>query len=63
MAVDDPVLPTAPVDDPEPIPPIAPEPYECCQSGCDPCIYDLYNDEMDKYREQLRAWRARHSAA
>ena len=48
------------VDDPEPVPPTAPSPNECCQSGCIPCVYDLYNDEMDIYREQLRAWRARH---
>lgn len=52
----------APDDDPEPIPPIPPEPEECCQSGCVPCVYDRYNDEMDEYREQLRAWRARHES-
>lgn len=47
-------------DDPEPIAPTPPEPYECCQSGCIPCIYDLYNDEMDRYREALKVWRERH---
>lgn len=19
-----------------------PEPYECCESGCDPCVHDTY---------------------
>jgi len=49
-----------PEDDLEPVPPTPPEPYECCQSGCIPCVYDLYNDEMDRYREALKAWRERH---
>ncbi|WP_415822125.1 oxidoreductase-like domain-containing protein [Bordetella tumbae] len=47
-------------DDPEPVPPTPPSPNECCQSGCIPCVYDMYNDEMETYREALRAWRARH---
>lgn len=49
-----------PAPDPRPQPPQAPEPGDCCQSGCIPCVYDLYDDAMEQYREQLRAWRARH---
>ncbi|WP_407852209.1 oxidoreductase-like domain-containing protein [Bordetella petrii] len=47
-------------EDPPPVPPTPPEPGDCCQSGCIPCVYDLYDDAMEQYREQLRAWRARH---
>ncbi|MBO1112782.1 oxidoreductase-like domain-containing protein [Bordetella petrii] len=51
---------TPPAPDPEPVPPEAPAPGDCCQSGCIPCVYDLYDEAMDRYREALRAWRARH---
>lgn len=49
-----------PDDDPPPVPPEAPAPEECCNSGCIPCVYDTYNEAMDDYREALKAWRARH---
>ncbi len=43
--------------------PSAPAPTtECCQSGCDPCIFDYYNDEMERYRQELKAWEARRAA-
>jgi len=47
-------------DDPPPVPPERPAPDECCNSGCIPCVYDLYDEAMDRYREALKAWRARH---
>lgn len=47
-------------DDPAPLPPERPAPEECCNSGCIPCVYDLYDEAMDRYREALKAWRARH---
>ena len=43
-----------------PLPPLQPDLDMCCGSGCDPCIFDLYDLEMDKYRQAMRAWRARH---
>jgi hypothetical protein len=46
-----------------PRPPLQPDLDMCCGSGCDPCIFDLYDLEMDKYRQALRAWRARHPEA
>ena len=36
---------------------------ECCNSGCIPCVYDLYNEAMDRYRDELKAWKARHPEA
>lgn len=53
---------TIAADDPPPVPPERPEPGECCNSGCIPCVYDLYDEAMDRYREALKAWRARHEA-
>ena len=49
-------------DDPPPVEPVAPEPEECCGNGCDPCIFDFYAIERERYFEQLRAWRARQAA-
>ena len=53
---------TAASDDPKPQPPQAPEPWECCQSGCDPCVYDLYWRAVERYEEALRDWESRGKA-
>ena len=50
-------------DDPKPEPPRAPEQWECCQSGCDPCVYDLYWQAVDRYEAALRAWEARQKSS
>ncbi len=52
---------SVPDNDPPPVPPEAPAPEECCNSGCIPCVYDTYNEAMDEYRDALKAWRARHA--
>ncbi|MGY8524081.1 oxidoreductase-like domain-containing protein [Paracidovorax citrulli] len=50
----------SPAEDPRPLPPNRPDDDECCGNGCDPCIFDFYSDEMERYRQELRAWLARH---
>ena len=45
-----------------PQPPRAPEPGECCHSGCEPCVYDLYWEAVDRYEDALRAWETRKKA-
>ena len=50
----------APADDPRPTPPEPPGPGECCESGCDPCVHDLYADELARYRRELAEWLERH---
>lgn len=50
----------SPDPDPMPLPPVQPDLDACCGNGCEPCIFDLYDLEMDKYRQAMRAWRARH---
>lgn len=47
-------------DDPMPLPPPAPEPGDCCHSGCSFCVEDMYQDELERYRAALKAWRERH---
>jgi len=53
---------TAPArpDDPLPVEPVQPGLDDCCRSGCTPCVFDLYEDAMDRYRAELKKWRARH---
>lgn len=55
--------PLAPDPDPRPQPPQAPLPQECCESGCPICVYDLYAEAMEEYRQALAAWRQRHPDA
>lgn len=55
--------PANPDDDPRPVPPEPPLPSDCCESGCDPCVYDLYADQLQHYRERLARWRERHPDA
>jgi hypothetical protein len=57
--------PTVPGTDPDPMPQPPPEPDfdACCGNGCTPCIFDLHDLAMDRYRQALRAWRARHPEA
>jgi hypothetical protein len=33
---------------------------ECCRGGCDPCVFDLYEDALRRYEADLRDWRARN---
>lgn len=47
-------------DDPAPEPPRRPDIDECCRSGCVPCVFDLYEESMERYRIELKAWQQRH---
>lgn len=48
------------VADPPPVPPQAPLPFDCCESGCDRCVYDIHADDMAHYQSALAAWRGRN---
>ena len=50
---------TTPPQDPKPQPPEPPDINACCASGCDPCIFDLYEKAMERYHTELRAWEER----
>ncbi|MGO4327591.1 oxidoreductase-like domain-containing protein [Cupriavidus sp. 2TAF22] len=43
---------------PRPVAPVTPDINECCGNGCDPCIFDLHAEAMDRYRAELKAWQA-----
>jgi hypothetical protein len=49
-------------DDPPPEPPVRPCADDCCRSGCDPCVFDLYNEALERYRTALAAWQKRHGS-
>lgn len=46
--------------DPLPQPPPQPDIDACCGNGCDPCIFDLHDLAMERWRQAVREWRARH---
>lgn len=45
-----------------PVAPLPPDDNACCGSGCDPCIWDWYQQERDRYQAELKAWQARQPA-
>jgi len=47
--------------DPPPVAPTPPDDDACCGNGCDPCIWDLYAMERDRYLAALRNWEARQA--
>lgn len=55
--------PLPPAADPMPEPPSFADYDACCGSGCDPCLLDLYDQAMERYRQALRAWQERHPEA
>jgi hypothetical protein len=43
-----------------PVAPRQPDPEECCGSGCTPCVFDRYEQALERYYEQVRTWQATH---
>ena len=33
--------------------PVKPDPSQCCDSGCNPCVYDSYERSLEWYNQQL----------
>ena len=46
-------------DEAPPTPPIAPQAGDCCQGGCVPCVFEIYEQELALYRDALERWNAR----
>lgn len=42
-----------------PMVPTRPEREACCGSGCSPCIFDLYEAQLEHYRAALTQWEVR----
>lgn len=54
----------APSDPPDlPRPPEKPDPMECCNRGCCPCIFDYYWDALARWEDIVRARGADPKAA
>jgi len=34
----------------------------CCGSGCEPCVWDLYQEAKLEYQKKLAEWKARQQA-
>jgi hypothetical protein len=32
-----------------------------CKGSCDPCIFNVYDDALDRYRSDLQAWEERQA--
>lgn len=47
--------------DPRPQPPEKPLPCDCCETGCEPCVYTVYAEEREEYEKRLVAWQQRHA--
>ncbi len=44
---------------PLPPPPREPDLDECCGSGCTPCVFDLYEERLERWKRRCAALRAR----
>ena len=49
--------------DPRPLPPREPALDECCQRGCEPCVFDRYHEALERYQRALAGWLERHPEA
>ena len=47
--------------DTKPQPPVEPALEDCCRSGCNPCVFDIYDEELARYEERLAQWEARQA--
>jgi hypothetical protein len=43
-----------------PVPPQKPLALDCCESGCDRCVFEIYADDLGHYQSLLAAWRVRN---
>jgi len=43
------------VTTPLPPKPEAPNPQDCCESGCTLCVYTVYDEELARWREAVKA--------
>ena len=38
--------------------PVEPDPDDCCGSGCEPCVFDTFDNNMIRYDEQMEEYEA-----
>jgi hypothetical protein len=50
----------SPKDPPQPpVEPRRPEESECCGRGCRHCVFDVYEQALERYQRALQAWKKR----
>jgi hypothetical protein len=42
----------------KPVPPEKPLPSDCCDSGCERCVFDVYAAALARYERLLAEWEA-----
>jgi hypothetical protein len=47
---------------PAPVAPTRPDQSDCCKGSCDPCVFDSYEQALERYRAELSAWQKQKSA-
>jgi hypothetical protein len=45
-----------------PVQPVPPQPEDCCHSGCMPCVFDWYEENMRIWRAAMAEWERRQTA-
>ena len=50
-------------DDPAPIPPDMLLDSECCESGCERCVWTVYQELKMEYERRYAEWLLRHPEA
>jgi hypothetical protein len=40
--------------------PVEPDAADCCGEGCVRCVFDVYEEALERYTAALEAWRLRH---
>lgn len=48
---------------PPPVPPKPPVPGECCERGCEMCMWDYYHEAQRRYETAYADWRRRSGRA
>jgi hypothetical protein len=46
-------------DDPAPVQPVRPSKEDCCEGACYPCIFDPYEEMLQRYGAEVQAWGGR----
>jgi len=57
---DESAAPLADPHDPPPVRPPEPDAADCCGEGCVRCVYDVYEEALERYERALAAWHVRH---
>lgn len=42
--------------DAPPVKPVQPDLDDCCNRGCYPCVFDTYDEAMDRYKAAMKLW-------